>query len=111
MSTLPSAYSAFEAEERKQDLRRLRHRARIGMTKFELSKPLAWVDDDRLLIKDRTRRGLHRRMIARKGERPSAELWVEAVAIADKIDRSRITYQYAERDGFCFLWITWKEQK
>lgn len=72
---------------------------------------LAWVDEDRLLLKDRTRHGLHRRVIARKGESPNAEVWVAAVAIDDKIERERITFRYAEHDGFWFLWIVWKEHK
>jgi len=87
------------------------HRPPKPTTGVDPLNVLAWVDEDRLLLKDRTRRGLHRRVIARKGEQPSAEVWVAAVAIADKIDRSRITYRYAERDGFWFLWIAWKDKR
>lgn len=87
------------------------HRPPKPTTGVDPLNVLAWVDEDRLLLKDRTMRGLHRRVIARKGEQPSAEVWVAAVAIADKIDRSRITYRYAELDGFWFLWITWKEKR
>lgn len=71
---------------------------------------LAWLDEDRILLKDRTRQGLHRRVIARKGDMPDAEVWVAAVAIADKIDRERITHRFVQYGEFWFLWIFWKEK-
>lgn len=70
---------------------------------------LAWVDDDRLLIKDRTRHGLHRRVIARKGAAPHHE-WVRAVFISDKVAMERIKHWYVEQGEFCYLWIFWKEK-
>jgi len=72
-------------------------------------KVLAWVDEDRLLIKDRTRHGLHRRVIARKGAAPNHE-WVRAVSISDKVAMERIKHWYVEQDEFCYLWIFWKEK-
>lgn len=72
-------------------------------------KVLAWVDDDRLLIKDRTKHGLHRRVIARKGGAPNAE-WVRAVSIYDNVELERITHWYVQQGEFCFLWIFWKEK-
>ena len=71
---------------------------------------LAWLDEDRILLKDRTRLGLHRWVIARKGDLPDAEVWVAAVAIADKIDRDRITHRYVQYGDFWYLWIFWKEK-
>lgn len=73
-------------------------------------KVIAWLDDDRLLIRDRTRHGLHRTVIARKDERPSAELWVQAVSIRDKVERERITHWFVQQGEFEILWITWKEK-
>jgi len=71
---------------------------------------LAWVDEDRLLIKDRTRHGLHRRVIARKGGMPSAELWEQAVSLHDKVDRERLTHWFVRQGEFGVLWITWKDK-
>ncbi len=56
---------------------------------------LAWVDDDRLLIKDRTKHGLHRRVIARKDSRPQEE-WLQAVSIHDQVPMERIIHRYVQ---------------
>lgn len=71
---------------------------------------LAWLDEDRILLKDRTRRGLHRRVIARKEQLPNVDMWVAAVVIADKVDQDRITYRFLQRGEFWFLWIFWKDK-
>ncbi len=72
------------------------------------SRVLARVDDELLLIKDRTKHGLHRRVIARKGCLPNAE-WVRAVSIHDNVELERIKHWYAQQDEYWLLWIFWKE--
>lgn len=71
-------------------------------------KVIAWLDEDRLLVYDRTRHGLHRRVIARKAGYPSAEVWLEAISIHDKVERERLTHWFVQQGEFGYLWITWK---
>lgn len=80
------------------------------MSRVDPQKVIAWLDDDRLLLRDRTRHGLHRTVIARKDGQPNAELWVQAVSIRDKIERKRITHWFVQQGEFGVLWITWKEK-
>lgn len=73
-------------------------------------KVIAWVDEDRLLVFDRTRHGLHRRVIARKDGCPNADVWLEAIHIHDKVDRNQLTHWFVQQDDFVFLWIIWKDK-
>lgn len=72
-------------------------------------KVLAWAGDDRVLLKDCTRQGLHRTVIARKDEQPDASVWLEAVSIHDGVAHERLTSWFVQQDDYWILWITWKE--
>lgn len=77
----------------------------IGLRPVE--KPIAWLGKDRLLLDDKTRFGLRRRVFARKGE------WVDFLThIKQARDMARgadIFYWMFDSDDFFFLWIVWKE--
>ena len=78
---------------------------------YDLQKPVAWVGDDkadRLLISDRTRYGLHRRVVARKGEEMNVEAWLQSVE--NESSASEIFHWLVEIDGFYFLWMVWKNK-
>lgn len=79
---------------------------------YDLLKPLAWVGNDkadRLLISDVTRYGLHRTVVARKGEPPDQAQWLQAV-MAEARDNN-VRHWMIEQDEFYILWIVWKEAK
>ncbi len=47
-------------------------------------QPLSWVGADRLLLNDVTPAGLHRKVIARKGEAPNVDDWLRATRIESR---------------------------
>ena len=78
---------------------------------FNLQNPIAWVGADkadRLLISDVTRYGLHRTVVARKGELMDMVSWLTTVMGA--AGENKVHHWLVEIDGFCFLWMVWKEQ-
>jgi hypothetical protein len=73
-----------------------------------LQKPLAWIGDDRLLISDVTRYGLHRKVVARKGGMMDVEGWVQ---VAEREAQGNAVQGFLVEIGeFLFLWMVWKEQ-
>jgi hypothetical protein len=75
---------------------------------MDLTRPLAWVGEgkkDRVILDDITRRGLHRLVVARKGEPMEAEAWLAAARQKAGKD---VTSWIVEQDGFFILWIVWK---
>jgi hypothetical protein len=78
---------------------------------YDLQKPLAWVGADkadRLLISDVTRYGLHRKVVARKGELMDIEAWQQTVT--SEAGKNEVEYWLVEIGEFYFLWMVWKEQ-
>ena len=78
---------------------------------FDLQKPLAWVGADkadRLLISDRTKYGLQRRVVARKNEIMDVETWLQTA----EREASPYTVELflVEIGEYWFLWMLWKEQ-
>lgn len=84
----------------------------IQVTPYSLHDPIAWVGPDkadRLLISDVTKYGLHRTVVARKGEVMDIEAWRQAVfseAIHNEVDEFLV-----QIDDFWVLWLVWKEAK
>lgn len=79
---------------------------------YDLQKPIAWVGADkadRLLISDVTPSGLHRTVVARKGDVMDVEAWVQAVQ--SEARKNEIEGFLVEVDGFYILWLIWKEIK
>lgn len=83
---------------------------------FNLHNPIAWVGPDkcdRLLLSDVTRFGLHRKVVARKGDCVDVEMWLNAVqAEAGGAEVSWWSgWWTVEAEEFCYLWMVWKEVK
>jgi hypothetical protein len=79
---------------------------------YNLQKPIAWVGADkadRLLISDVTRYGLHRTVVARKGEVMDVEAWLGAVQ--SEARENAVEGWLVEISEFWFLWMIWKEIK
>lgn len=79
---------------------------------YDLQKPIAWVGSDksdRLLISDVTRYGLHRTVVARKGEVMDVEAWLGAVI--SEARENEVDGWLVEIGEFWFLWLIWKEIK
>jgi hypothetical protein len=79
---------------------------------YDVTNPIAWVGidkADRLLISDVTRYGLHRTVVARKGEVMDIEAWQQAVA--SEAQGNEVTCFLVEIGSFYFLWMIWKEKK
>lgn len=73
-----------------------------------VNKPIAWVGHDRILLDDVTPLGLHRRVIACKGEPPNMVSFLQAAY--QEAGDAKVHYWLAwKADGFCYLWIVWKE--
>jgi hypothetical protein len=80
------------------------------MTPYDLTKPLAWVGEnkaERLLISDVTIYGLHRMVVARKGELMDIEAWQQAVE--NKARGNAVESFLVEIGEFFILWMIWKE--
>lgn len=71
-----------------------------------LNRPLAWIKDDRLLLDDVTRFGLHRLVYARKGEWPDVDGLLTAARM--RAQGAEIYGWLIEREEFWFLWLVWK---
>ena len=79
------------------------------MPLYDITHPLAWVGPDkkdRLLIDDVTPRGLHRKVVARKGEMMNTVDWLNA-AMSDA-KGAEVRHWLIEKDGYWFLWMIWK---
>lgn len=79
---------------------------------MNVQKPIAWVGPDkadRLLISDVTPAGLHRIVVARKGEMMDQVSWLQAVM--SEARTNPVSWWLLEKDGFWFLWMVWKEAK
>jgi hypothetical protein len=77
---------------------------------MDVHQPLAWFGEDRLVLKDCTPYGLHRRVIARKlgnGE-IDVEVWLRATQ-ADSAGRPVYGWLVYGEDLFSYLWLVWKE--
>jgi len=80
------------------------------MQQINLIDPIAWVGEDRLVLKDCTRYGLHRRAVARKGVEPDVEAWMMAFEKeANGAELSGWLVKLEEQD-FYELWIVWKDK-
>ena len=78
---------------------------------YDVYKPIAWVGADkadRLLISDTTRHGLHRTVVARKGELMDIEAWQQAVA--SEAMKNEVEGFLVEVGEFFILWLLWKER-
>lgn len=79
---------------------------------YNLQSPLAWVGPekaDRLLISDVTCYGLHRTVVARKGEMMDMVNWLTVVMREAR--ENEVHYWLVEIGEFWFLWMIWKERK
>ena len=82
------------------------------MAPYDLQRPLAWVGEDkndRLLISDVTPFGLHRTVVARKGDIPDVVAWQQAVMSEAK--HNPIHHWIVEIGEFGVLWIVWKDKR
>jgi hypothetical protein len=81
------------------------------MMSYDLQKPLAWVGSDksdRLLISDVTQYGLHRKVVARKGEIMDVEAWTQ---IAENEAKENMVEGFLVEVGeYWFLWLVWKDK-
>jgi len=78
------------------------------MQAIEQIKPVAWVGEDRLVLKDITRYGLNRRVIARKNVEPDVEAWL---AVCEKeANGAEVWGCLVQVENFYVLWIVWKER-
>lgn len=80
------------------------------MNQIDLIDPIAWVGEDRLIVKDITRFGLHRRVIARKRVEPDVEAWL---AVCENEANGAEVWGWLgklEKEDFYVLWIVWKER-
>lgn len=71
------------------------------------NRPLAWIGADRLLLDDVTRYGLHRRVVARKGEPPNVGDYLSTAQ--GRTTANVYAWCVLRDDGFWYLWIVWKE--
>lgn len=78
------------------------------MQKIDLIDPLAWVGEDRLVLKDITRYGLNRRVVARKGDVPSVYEWL--LQCNKEANGAEVYHWLVEIGDFIVLWIVWKER-
>lgn len=76
---------------------------------LDLNKPVCWFGNDRLVLDDVTRHGLHRLVIARKDSAPDFAVYYDVAVKQAK--GSEIMHFESQRDGFGLLWFLWKEQK
>src|SRR5262245_1553864 len=73
-----------------------------------VDRPLAWAGTDRVLLDDITVYGLRRFVVACKGDCPSEIAWLEQVA--RKAGEAEVKHWLVWKDdGYCYLWIIWKE--
>jgi hypothetical protein len=80
------------------------------MADIDPLKPIAWAGDDRLLLNDRSKYGLRRKVIARKSDwLANADAWIEG-AEKEANGAEVLTWAF-ERDDFFYLWIIWKEKR
>jgi hypothetical protein len=78
---------------------------------YDLHHPIAWVGadlSDRLLISDVTRFGLHRTVVARKGELMDIDAWLQAAA--SEARKNEVEGFLVEIGEFFVLWLLWKER-
>ncbi len=75
---------------------------------MDVSKPIAWVRGDRLVVDDKTVYGLRRIVVARKGDLPELYDWL---TMAQKQAGMKEVYFWLvmKDDGFGWLWLVWKE--
>lgn len=80
---------------------------------MDVQKPIAWVGPDkadRLVISDVTPYGLHRTVVARKGEElMDVVAWLQTV-MSEARD-NEVHYWTVWKEPFWFLWMVWKETK
>ncbi len=74
---------------------------------YDVDSPLAWVGSDRLVLKDRTRYGLHRRVVVRKGDMPDVYGWL--TACMNEAGGADVHHWLVEQGEFYVLWIVWKD--
>lgn len=72
-------------------------------------RPLAWMGEDRLLLDDRTRYGLRRKVYARKSDLPNMVIYLQAAF--EQAGDADVRYWMVERDDFWYLWIVWKDKR
>jgi len=78
---------------------------------YDTQDPIAWVGSDlsdRLLISDVTPYGLHRTLVARKGEVMDVDTWMQAVQ--SEARKNPVEGFLVEIGEFWFLWLLWKEK-
>lgn len=78
------------------------------MSSIDPKNPIAWVSEDRILLNDVTRHGLHRKVIARKYEPMDVELWLNSVQ--NDAGENKVSGWLVEREGFFYLWLVWKDK-
>ncbi|MCZ2076191.1 MAG: hypothetical protein LC130_14465 [Bryobacterales bacterium] len=75
------------------------------------SSPLAWIGmdkGDRLLADDVTPYGLHRLVVARRGEPPNVTDYL--VTAQRRTTANIYAWCVLKNDGFWYLWIVWKDK-
>ena len=81
------------------------------MTKLDPISPVAWVGEhDRILLDDRTRFGLRRKVIARKDEAMDVEMWLNSTAMFEAKGCTMFGW-LVQKDGYFFLWLVWKDRR
>ncbi len=79
------------------------------MQKIDLITPIAWVGEDRLVLRDCTRYGLSRRVIARKSDEPDVYQWL--VHCDKEANEAKIYHWIVDVEDFKVLWIVWKDKR
>lgn len=72
-------------------------------------RPLAWLGGDRLLLDDRTKYGLRRKVYARKDGMPNMVIYLQLAFI--QAGERDVRYWMFEKDTFWYLWIVWKDKR
>lgn len=78
------------------------------MNQIDLIDPIAWVGEDRLVVKDCTRYGLNRRVIARKGDLPNVYDWL--MHCNQEANDMQVYHWMVEVESYYVLWIVWKDK-
>lgn len=78
------------------------------MNEIDLINPIAYVGEDRLVLKDVTRWGLNRRVVARKGDVPNVYEWL--ISCTSEAKDVEVYHWIVEVGEFYVLWIVWKER-
>lgn len=70
------------------------------------NEPLMWFGHDRVVMDSISRLGLHRWVIARKGEPPKTDEYLASAA--RRAGDGEVLFWEFEQDGYFYLYMVWK---